>query len=684
MGAKIPPPTAANTLTLKTLDAASQASRLQFAKDTRGPKADRLQLVGKIAPLSDEATWNWSATGIAFADGNAYVSWHSNHQAHTPATRWGGAIDQINIDQFKNATNTALTQTKMLETAKLNNVIADGTTLYFPMTDYKNGAVVGRLAAGAEGIDTIAVPGSSVNTVSVVNGTIYAASGYQGAAYTVNFAAPEGEKKFAMLGSYSENFGGKYIDGTMLLRTDDSKAYIRDLVAGTERELSAPLTSEEKFAEIYDPSEGDWSQVQGEKATHYGKHTMAIADGYTYVAGGKGKDGVNGLRVYGATGAAPVWQNGTNTTAVCVHGEYVYAATGAGLRVYKKYEEAPAQGDNFKLFAYEVKEYNNGMAVGHEAGTTGHSGNFVAVDPTSGLIFVAYGQSGVYVFRLDPTIPDQPELPESVKVTVTIPENPNWTEDKDVKPGENAEFDLPQPENVPDDKEFLGWTTDPDDPDAPVYQPGENQIPAGNEDTTVTLYPKYKNKYEVKFDVNGGSGSVPTQYVKQGESITLPTEGVTPPADKDFLGWATTTDATEPLAGPYTPTANVTLYAVYKDHAYAYTVKFKYFRDNDVDEGVSGLPADLVSDTNEFTLPGANNDAPKWGERQFHGWATDPEHYDYESDVLKPGSKFSIPENASVITLYGVWSSKIEGGGGEDQEQPDEPVAGGEESNDKG
>ena len=39
-----------------------------------------------------------------------------------------------------------------------------------------------------------------------------------------------------------------------------------------------------------------------------------------------------------------------------------------------------------------------------EAGTDAHSANFVAVDGVTGLIFVACGQSGVYVFKLDTTV----------------------------------------------------------------------------------------------------------------------------------------------------------------------------------------------------------------------------------------------------------------------------------------
>lgn len=88
-----------NTVLLKSLDVASQAGRITVNNPTRGPKAERLQLVAKIAPVetSDAAQKNWSATAIAVDGGKAYITWHSNHQATTAATAWGGAIDEINI-----------------------------------------------------------------------------------------------------------------------------------------------------------------------------------------------------------------------------------------------------------------------------------------------------------------------------------------------------------------------------------------------------------------------------------------------------------------------------------------------------------------------------------------------------------------------------------------------------------
>lgn len=552
---KIPPPATDNLLKLKTLDVSSQADRITFPGQTRGPKADRLQLVAKIAPLDDAATNKWSATGIAFSNGKAYISWHSDHQASNPAETWGGALDEIEISALGTENGSVdktsvFTRTQTLTSAKLNNVIAQGNTLYFPITDSKNGAVVGRMEIGGETIDTVAVPGSSVNAVAMHNGALYAVSGYAGGAYTINYSAAEGSRKFAVVDgtSVAEDFGGKYIAGGYVLRTNDDEAQLVSLADGSTRGLGAPLTSEEKDAESYDPATGKWT-LTGNKATHFGKHTMAIADGYIYVAGGQGSNHVNGLRVYAANtqDETPVWQNGTNTTAVCVDGEYVYAATGAGLRVYQKYEAAPASGDNFKLFAYEVEEYDEqtGMAIGHAAGTSGHSGNFVAVDSASKLIFVAYGQSGVYVFRLDETVS------ETLPTTLEVPFLDNYKDTKQIKPDENGEFTVPEgpTENIPDGKEFAGWSTTENGTE-PEYQPNETvKIPAGN---TTTLYPVWKDKaveytYTITFDLESTEGNevtgtaptvAPIKTTDESYVYTVPGQGDIKKEGFNFKGWS--------------------------------------------------------------------------------------------------------------------------------------------------
>lgn len=73
--------------------------------------------------------------------------------------------------------------------------------------------------------------------------------------------------------------------------------------------------------------------------------------------------------------------------------------------------------------------------------------------------------------------------------------------------------------------------------------------------------------YTVSYDVNGGTGTVASSTVIAGGSVTLPDgTGITPPTDKTFAGWATTSSAEAPdVESPYTPHSTLTLYAVYTE-----------------------------------------------------------------------------------------------------------------------
>lgn len=69
----------------------------------------------------------------------------------------------------------------------------------------------------------------------------------------------------------------------------------------------------------------------------------------------------------------------------------------------------------------------------------------------------------------------------------------------------------------------------------------------------------------VTYDANGGTGTVAAVNLAAGDSITLSDgTGLTAPEGKEFAGWATEATAEEPdVTSPYTPTASVTLHAVY-------------------------------------------------------------------------------------------------------------------------
>ena len=72
--------------------------------------------------------------------------------------------------------------------------------------------------------------------------------------------------------------------------------------------------------------------------------------------------------------------------------------------------------------------------------------------------------------------------------------------------------------------------------------------------------------YRVTFDLMGGTSSeIEDADVTAGQSISLDDgTNITAPSGKEFSGWATSAEATTPnVTSPYTPSGDVTLYAVY-------------------------------------------------------------------------------------------------------------------------
>ena len=111
---------------------------------------------------------------------------------------------------------------------------------------------------------------------------------------------------------------------------------------------------------------------------------------------------------------------------------------------------------------------------------------------------------------------------------------------------------------APSNKAFAGWATTNDATTPNVSTP--YRVMANQ-----TIYAVYETTaYTVAFNVNGGTGTIESETVNLGESVNLPTEGVTPPAGKTFKGWGLSGDATETIESPYTPTGDITLYAVYE------------------------------------------------------------------------------------------------------------------------
>ena len=426
-----------NVVTMTVLDGASQQGRIYSvpSPDTRALKSQRLQYVATI----DNEIWQakdkiWSATSVYLDDEKkqVYVTWHSDKQAHNEAQAWGGALDIINI---ANEDKPEMVQTAASkDLLKFNHVMKYGDKLFLSGNHPTKGGVVARIALNnLSKAEVIGFPGSSVNAVAeYTDGNLIAVSGFKGTYGTFepdvkkqdyDYLLPDNNKYLKLFEKADDDFGGKYVvkgdDGNIYLlrqngRGANDKGQIIDVANEKTINMSVSLLSENKWAEDYDPETGDWKVEESSgQSVYYGKHVMVVRDGYAYVAAGQ-----NGLYKYNLTSGEETRINKVFTTGLYADDEFLYTAGGSGLRIYQFQEDG-----TLPLYAFEVETYNEqtGAPTSKDAATTGyqtnfrHSPNFVAAhynaDKKNTYIYIAYGQSGVRVYKFAKDGEEQPEEP---------------------------------------------------------------------------------------------------------------------------------------------------------------------------------------------------------------------------------------------------------------------------------
>ena len=422
-----------NVVTLTVLDGASQQGRIHTpsAPDTRALKSQRLQYVATIGNPTWQDDHVWSATSVYLDDATqqAYITWHSDRQATNPAQTWGGAMDVINIADEDKPTfigGMSLGNSNLL---KFNNIIKHDSKLYLSAMHPRKGGVVARVDLGnPTQAELIGFPGSSVNAIALCNEKLMVVSGFKGTYGTVSPEQPAidydyeqpGKNTYVTLNqSLDKDFGGKYVavengDAYILRQNGENNGQIIDVNNKKTIDMSVSLLSEEKFAEDYDPETGEWKEEGTSRSEYFGKHVMVIRKGYAYVAAGK-----SGIYKYNLTSGEETKINGIFATGLYADDEFLYAATGSGLRIYQFNDET---GD-LPLYAFEVETYDEkdtGAPTSTTAATTGsntkrHSPNFVAAHYNktnqSTYIYIAYGQSGVRVYKFVKEGEEQPEEP---------------------------------------------------------------------------------------------------------------------------------------------------------------------------------------------------------------------------------------------------------------------------------
>lgn len=196
---------------------------------------------------------------------------------------------------------------------------------------------------------------------------------------------------------------------------------------------------------------------------------------------------------------------------------------------------------------------------------------------------------------------------------------------------------------------FLGWSRDPDATNVEFLN--KESVSDLVESGTITLYAVWgQNQYTIRFDANGGSGTMPMVLLDCGATVTLPTnefqrEGYL------FLGWAknksarkaTYQDAQQINSLTNVRDGVVSLYAVWS--VKEYTIQYN------ANGGSGFMFGQYVLYGNDATLRRNNYSRPMF---TFLGWsrnadAVTPEFLDGEivRDLAESGT----------VTLYAVWES---------------------------
>src|SRR6218665_1062221 len=182
---------------------------------------------------------------------------------------------------------------------------------------------------------------------------------------------------------------------------------------------------------------------------------------------------------------------------------------------------------------------------------------------------------------------------------------------------------------------FGGWA-DSAVGNTPVASP---YTPTAN----VTLYAIWSIVVTVSYDLNGGSGNTPTPqtYTQGGTAIALNSGNGLSKQGSAFGGWADSAVGNTPVASPYTPTANVTLYAIWNP---VYTVSY------DLNGGTGNTPPPQTY-TQGRTANALNNGAglSKQGSA-FGGWAASATGNTPLNSPYTP---------TASVTLYAIWSTVV-------------------------
>ena len=154
-------------------------------------------------------------------------------------------------------------------------------------------------------------------------------------------------------------------------------------------------------------------------------------------------------------------------------------------------------------------------------------------------------------------------------------------------------------------------------------------------------------EFSLRYDANGGSGSLAGRTVRYGETVTLSSEEPTKEGSS-FEGWAKTADAAaaeyQP-GGSLTVTEETTLYAVWKLKEAVWKLKEFSLRYD-----ANGGSGSIAEQTGRYGVAiTLSTEQPTKNGFRFTGWA---KAADAAAAECQPGGSLALTENT---TLYAVW-----------------------------
>ena len=158
--------------------------------------------------------------------------------------------------------------------------------------------------------------------------------------------------------------------------------------------------------------------------------------------------------------------------------------------------------------------------------------------------------------------------------------------------------------------------------------------------------------YVVLFNQKGGSNGPIALRVQQGQAGTIPTE-IPTREGYTFLGWSTDANATTvtyAAGASITPSANTTLYAVWREGTVQYTITFNA-------NGGSGAPSSVTTNADgSATIPTTTPRRTYQIFRQytFLGWSKSSTA---TTATYSAGGTIPASDITGDTTLYAVWQA---------------------------